>query len=378
MKDPDVENSMNEAELKVFTRKWFDITEQGAKRCLARKRNHAKQCLLSLEWNPIWRPSGTDTSGRFQQWNSSTEPLAVGTDAPGPLHQWNSSSEPLTVGTDAPGRLPHWNSSNESLTLGTDVPGPLHQWNFSSEPLTVGTDAPGRIPHWNFSSESLTLATDAPGRINQWNTSSEPLILGTDAPRLLQWNSSREHLTLGTDAPERLPQWNSSSEHLTLGTDAPGLLSQSNSSREHLTVGRKGLNVPRVPSTRSKLISWFKQRRRSGSTHKWGSHLPRVVVTLHLVNESIFSPGNWLGIGQEISYKLTFQLLHRLANEKSGDKIGQERIVMWGRQACDILAACGRTLLKNGSWEPCHEWQHMWVKDVMDVPIGCHYAMDQY
>ncbi|PRD31899.1 UNVERIFIED_CONTAM: hypothetical protein NCL1_22086 [Trichonephila clavipes] len=77
--------------------------------------------------------------------------------------------------------------------------------------------------------------------------------------------------------------------------------------------GRKGLNVPRVPSTRSKLISWFKQRRRSGSTHKWGSHLPRVVVTLHLVNESIFSPGNWLGIGQEISYKLTFQLLHRLA-----------------------------------------------------------------
>ncbi|GFY46324.1 uncharacterized protein TNIN_316961 [Trichonephila inaurata madagascariensis] len=136
----------------------------------------------------------------------------------------------------------------------------------------------------------------------------------TDTPvRLPKWNSSSEPLTSGTDAPEWLPQWNSSSEHLTLGTDVPGRLSQSNSSREHLTVGRKGLNVPRVPSTRSKLISWFKERRRSGSTHKWGSHLPRMVVTLHLVNDSIFSPGNWPGIGQEISYKLTFQLLHRLS-----------------------------------------------------------------
>ncbi|GFT70563.1 hypothetical protein TNCV_1133221 [Trichonephila clavipes] len=35
-------------------------------------------------------------------------------------------------------------------------------------------------------------------------------------------------------------------------------------------------------------------------------------------------------------------------------------------------------LLKNGSWEPLHEWQHMWLQDVMDIPLGCHGAMDQY
>ncbi|GFX23767.1 hypothetical protein TNCV_3597091 [Trichonephila clavipes] len=35
-------------------------------------------------------------------------------------------------------------------------------------------------------------------------------------------------------------------------------------------------------------------------------------------------------------------------------------------------------LLKNGSWEPLHEWQHMWLQDVMDIPLGCHGATDQY
>ncbi|GFW04693.1 hypothetical protein TNCV_3897451 [Trichonephila clavipes] len=29
-------------------------------------------------------------------------------------------------------------------------------------------------------------------------------------------------------------------------------------------------------------------------------------------------------------------------------------------------------LLKNGSWEPLHEWQHMWLQNVMDIPLGCH------
>ncbi|GFW02060.1 HTH_48 domain-containing protein [Trichonephila clavipes] len=33
------------------------MTGQGAKRCLARRRNHAEQRLLSLEWNPRWWPN---------------------------------------------------------------------------------------------------------------------------------------------------------------------------------------------------------------------------------------------------------------------------------------------------------------------------------
>ncbi|GFV25290.1 hypothetical protein TNCV_4642511 [Trichonephila clavipes] len=35
-------------------------------------------------------------------------------------------------------------------------------------------------------------------------------------------------------------------------------------------------------------------------------------------------------------------------------------------------------LLKNGSWELLHEWQHMWLNDVMDITLGCHGATDQY
>ncbi|GFT23133.1 hypothetical protein TNCV_1858651 [Trichonephila clavipes] len=35
-------------------------------------------------------------------------------------------------------------------------------------------------------------------------------------------------------------------------------------------------------------------------------------------------------------------------------------------------------LLKNGSWEPLHEWQHMWLQDVMDIMLGCHDATAQY
>ncbi|GFT19787.1 hypothetical protein TNCV_4992511 [Trichonephila clavipes] len=35
-------------------------------------------------------------------------------------------------------------------------------------------------------------------------------------------------------------------------------------------------------------------------------------------------------------------------------------------------------LLKNGSWEPLQEWKHMWLQDVMDIPLGCHGATDQY
>ncbi|GFX24052.1 hypothetical protein TNCV_2435461 [Trichonephila clavipes] len=35
-------------------------------------------------------------------------------------------------------------------------------------------------------------------------------------------------------------------------------------------------------------------------------------------------------------------------------------------------------LLKKGSSELLHEWQHMWLQDVMDIPLGCHGASDQY
>ncbi|GFW91473.1 hypothetical protein TNCV_3376371 [Trichonephila clavipes] len=35
-------------------------------------------------------------------------------------------------------------------------------------------------------------------------------------------------------------------------------------------------------------------------------------------------------------------------------------------------------LLKKVSWEPLHEWQHMWLQYVMDIPLGCHGATDQY
>ncbi|GFV43092.1 hypothetical protein TNCV_5027821 [Trichonephila clavipes] len=34
-------------------------------------------------------------------------------------------------------------------------------------------------------------------------------------------------------------------------------------------------------------------------------------------------------------------------------------------------------LLKNGFWEPLHEWQHMWLQDIMGIPLCCHGAMDQ-
>ncbi|GFY48646.1 uncharacterized protein TNIN_192381 [Trichonephila inaurata madagascariensis] len=27
-------------------------------------------------------------------------------------------------------------------------------------------------------------------------------------------------------------------------------------------------------------------------------------------------------------------------------------------------------LLKNDSWKPLHAWQHMWLQDVMDIPLG--------
>ncbi|GFW79096.1 hypothetical protein TNCV_3631271 [Trichonephila clavipes] len=34
-------------------------------------------------------------------------------------------------------------------------------------------------------------------------------------------------------------------------------------------------------------------------------------------------------------------------------------------------------LLKTGSWEPMHKWKHMWLQDVIDIPLGCLGATDQ-
>ncbi|GFT77613.1 hypothetical protein NPIL_21251, partial [Nephila pilipes] len=75
---------------------------------------------------------------------------------------------------------------------------------------------------------------------------------------------------------------------------------------------KEDVKDPKFTVAKERLISWFKQRRKSGSTvDKWGSQLHRVAVALYLADESIFSPGNATGL--EISYELTIQLLRRLS-----------------------------------------------------------------
>ncbi|GFS59265.1 gastric intrinsic factor [Nephila pilipes] len=77
----------------------------------------------------------------------------------------------------------------------------------------------------------------------------------------------------------------------------------------------KDLKDPRFVAGKERLISWFKQRRKSGSAvDKWGVQLHRVAVALYLADESIFSPDN--STGQEISYELTIQLLRRFSKDK--------------------------------------------------------------
>ncbi|GFW77711.1 hypothetical protein TNCV_134021 [Trichonephila clavipes] len=62
-----------------------------------------------------------------------------------------------------------------------------------------------------------------------------------------------------------------------------------------------------------------------------------------------------------------------LIGDKSGD---------WAGQGNSIVTLCrvrlSIVLMKNGFWEPLQEWQHMWLQDVMDIPLGCHVANDQY
>ena len=35
-------------------------------------------------------------------------------------------------------------------------------------------------------------------------------------------------------------------------------------------------------------------------------------------------------------------------------------------------------LLKNVFTKPCHEWQDKWLKDVVNVRLGCHCTIDEY
>ncbi|GFT50980.1 hypothetical protein TNCV_1174091 [Trichonephila clavipes] len=45
-----------------------------------------------------------------------------------------------------------------------------------------------------------------------------------------------------------------------------------------------------------------------------------------------------------------------------------------GSNIAEILLSCEAEhgIVKNGSWEPLYEWQHMWLQDVMDIPLECH------
>ncbi|PRD30571.1 UNVERIFIED_CONTAM: Lrp2 [Trichonephila clavipes] len=123
------------------------------------------------------------------------------------------------------------------------------------------------------------------------------------------------------------------SDERACGTTVSDRLQRSNSAKDDVSLGNKVLNVPGVASTRARLISWFKQRRKSGSTvDKWGFQLHRVAVALHLANESIFSPGNTTG--QEISYELTIQLLHHLSKDK---KMSSQELALYIHA---MLVAC--------------------------------------
>ncbi|GFT22526.1 uncharacterized protein NPIL_431351, partial [Nephila pilipes] len=89
--------------------------------------------------------------------------------------------------------------------------------------------------------------------------------------------------------------------------------------------GTFGSKLPGFSSAKEKLFSWFKQKRKSGSTtDKWGSQLHRIAVALYLADDSTFSPRN--STGQEISYELTIQLLRHLSKNK---KMSSEKLALY-------------------------------------------------
>ncbi|GBM79306.1 Low-density lipoprotein receptor-related protein 2 [Araneus ventricosus] len=84
---------------------------------------------------------------------------------------------------------------------------------------------------------------------------------------------------------------------------------------EEVECGNDTVKMPDTTAAKTKLKSWFLQRRKLGPrTERWGSQVHRIVVALHLVDDSIFHPGN--STGEEIRYELRIQLLRRLAKSK--------------------------------------------------------------
>ncbi|GFT28450.1 hypothetical protein TNCV_428651 [Trichonephila clavipes] len=67
--------------------------------------------------------------------------------------------------------------------------------------------------------------------------------------------------------------------------------------------------------------------------------------------------------------------------EKFGNRAGQGRLVTVWRQSCDSLVVTpvsSIAMFKNSFWETLHEWQNMWLQDVMDKPLDCRGATDEY
>ncbi|GFS83000.1 transposable element Tc3 transposase [Trichonephila clavipes] len=56
--------------------------------------------------------------------------------------------------------------------------------------------------------------------------------------------------------------------------------------------------------------------------------------------------------------------------DKSGDRASEGRVEMGWRQFDETLAVC-----ENSFWEPC---QHMWLKQVTNLPLVCHRAVHPY
>ncbi|GBM50257.1 hypothetical protein AVEN_260200-1, partial [Araneus ventricosus] len=81
------------------------------------------------------------------------------------------------------------------------------------------------------------------------------------------------------------------------------------------------------------LKSLFLRKRKPGpNTNRWGSHVHRIAVALHLADNSTFDGGN--RTGEEIRYELTTQLLHRLAKDR---KMSSQELALYIHA---LLVAC--------------------------------------
>ncbi|GFU84276.1 uncharacterized protein LOC103524116, partial [Trichonephila clavipes] len=62
--------------------------------------------------------------------------------------------------------------------------------------------------------------------------------------------------------------------------------------------------------------------------------------------------------------------------DKSGDRVDQGRVVTVRRHPFSVRPNI--VLVNNGFWELLHEWKHIWLQDVVDIPLVGHGALDQY